>query len=205
MTMATKLRRTPNTKPKPPASFPLRQWTVEQYHELIDKEVLTSDDKVELLDGWIVAKMPQKPEHYSSVTKIDRRFLCVLPTGWCCRSQGPVTLSTSEPGPDIAVVEGESNTFTSRHPSGDEIGMVAEVTRASITRDRVEKARIYAEASIPVYWIVYVSKGMIEVFTDPANGKKWRYRTAKQYGKNDTIPLVLRGKKVADISVRELV
>ncbi len=62
-----------------------------------------------------------------------------------------------------------------------------------------------AQAGIPIYWIVYVTKGMIEVLTDPANGKKWRYRTAKQYGKKDKVPLVLRGKKIADIPVRELV
>ena len=70
MATATKPRRLKPSRRKPPASFPLRQWTVEQYHELIDKGILTPDDKVELLDGWIVEKMPQEPPHASSIRKL---------------------------------------------------------------------------------------------------------------------------------------
>jgi len=35
--------------------------------------ILTADDRVELLEGWIVNKMPQNPPHVSSVTRIVRR------------------------------------------------------------------------------------------------------------------------------------
>src|SRR5215210_6546904 len=149
MATATKHRRPSQTRRKPPASFPLRQWTVDQYHELIDKDVLTADDKVELLDGWIVEKMPQKPPHAGTTQALDEWLKKRLPTNWRCRCQLPITLAASEPEPDIAVVQGSREDFYDRHPGPAETAVIIEVTRSSIYRDRVEKARIYAEAGIP--------------------------------------------------------
>ena len=102
------------------------------------------------------------------------------------------------------MVTGSADDYETRHPYAKDIGLLMEVSRSSIYKDRVEKGRIYAEAGIPEYWIVYVSKGMIEVFSNPVNGKKWRYRTVKQYRKADSIPLILRGKKFSDIPVRDI-
>lgn len=202
MTTATRPRVARPARPKPPSSFPLRKWTVEQYHELIDKDVLTADDKVELLDGWIVEKMPQKPPHASSVRKLQSTLDRVLPVQWDTRSQAPITLATSEPEPDIAVVTRSPDDYETRHPVAGEIGLLIEVSRSSIFKDRVEKARIYAEAKIPEYWIVYVSKGMIEVLSKPTNGKECRYRQVKQYFKADLIPLILNGKRIAEIPLQ---
>lgn len=204
MATATKPRRLKPSRRKPPASFPLRQWTVEQYHELIDKGILTPDDKVELLDGWIVEKMPQEPPHASSIRKLRKALARVLPSDWDLDVQSPITLLTSEPEPDIAVVAVSPNEYEDRHPGPDDIGLLIEVSRSSIYKERVEKARIYAEAGVPEYWIVYVNKAIIEVFSNPTNGKKWRYRTVKQYRKTDSVPLILLGKKIADISLREI-
>jgi Uma2 family endonuclease len=38
-----------------------RLWTVEEYHQMINAGILTTKDKVELLDGKIVQMSPQKP------------------------------------------------------------------------------------------------------------------------------------------------
>ena len=49
------------TNETPP--LPIHRFTVEQYHRLGDLGVLTPEDRVELLEGWIVRKMYQKPRH----------------------------------------------------------------------------------------------------------------------------------------------
>ena len=36
---------------------------VDQYHAMIHTGILTEDDPVELLEGWLVVKMPQNPPH----------------------------------------------------------------------------------------------------------------------------------------------
>jgi len=43
--------------------LPIRKFTVAQYHQLGELGVLTSDDRVELLEGWIVEKTNQGVVH----------------------------------------------------------------------------------------------------------------------------------------------
>ena len=51
----------------PPADwdqpFPVRRFTVEEYHRLGASCILADDDHVELLEGLIVPKMIRKPVH----------------------------------------------------------------------------------------------------------------------------------------------
>ena len=44
-------------------------WSAERYFELADQGVLGPDDRVELLEGVIVAMAPHTPEHASGVTR----------------------------------------------------------------------------------------------------------------------------------------
>jgi len=37
--------------------------SVEQFHRMLDAGILTEDDPVELLDGWLVPKMIKNPAH----------------------------------------------------------------------------------------------------------------------------------------------
>jgi hypothetical protein len=102
MTLAT-------TFPAPflPPPVPVRKFTVEEYHRLIQLGVLHEDEPLELLEGWIVFKMPRNPLHDAVVSLILNRVLAPrLPEGWFCRGQSAVTTADSEPQPDIAVVRG---------------------------------------------------------------------------------------------------
>ena len=47
--------------------FPVYRFTVEQYHRMIETGILTENDRVELLDGWIVPKMPHNPPHDGTI------------------------------------------------------------------------------------------------------------------------------------------
>jgi hypothetical protein len=43
--------------------FPIRPFTVDEYHRMIELGFFTEDDPVELLEGWITPKMPGNPPH----------------------------------------------------------------------------------------------------------------------------------------------
>ncbi len=76
---------------------------------------------------------------------------------------------------------------------------------ATLRRDRTLKLRIYARASVPVYWIVNLIDRQIEVYTDPTGpAEQPSYGQHRDYGPADDAPLVLDGREVGRVAVREV-
>ena len=114
-------------------------------------------------------------------------------------------VGTSMPEPDAMVVRGNLTQYRNRRMRAEEIGLVVEVSDASLPRDQVFKKTIYAQAGIPVYWLVNLIDGRLEEYTDPAGSDETAdYRQRRDYSPSDEIPLVLDGRPVASIAVREL-
>jgi Uma2 family endonuclease len=185
---------------------PIYQLSVAQYHDMIQHGILTEDDPVELLDGYLVRKMPKRRPH-SYATQVSRDVLAAaLPAGWFVDAQEPITTEESEPEPDISVIRGERRQFRKRHPRPKDVGLLIEIADATLRRDRGLKKRIYAGALIAAYWIVNLPDQQVEVYTDPSGpSPKPDYGHRSDYGLGDEIPLVLGGKEVARIQVRELI
>src|SRR5438046_1132038 len=108
---------------------PMRM-SIEQYHHLIDTGMFVTNERFELLEGVVVEKMTKNPP-----------------------SQDLITLADSEPEPDLAVIRGSFEDYGKRHPRSDDVGLVIEISDASLVTDRY-KASIYAAAGIPFYLIV---------------------------------------------------
>jgi Uma2 family endonuclease len=129
---------------------PILRLSVEQYHEMIRSGILTPEDRVELLEGWLVPKISKNPPH-SVVNELAAEALrVVVPRGWFVRMQGPLTTSTSEPEPDISVARGQPRDYLNRHPGPQDLAMVVEVADTSVRRDRGIKRRAYARAGVAV-------------------------------------------------------
>ncbi len=141
--------------------LPLRRFSVAQYRRLGELGMLTPEDKVELLEGWIVEKMNQRPVHGFLVGLLSEWFQSRLPGGYILRCQLPITTQRSEPEPDIAIVAGVHQDYRDRHPSGTDCRLVIEVADSTIERDRA-KAAIYHSAGVEEYWIVNVGSQCIE-------------------------------------------
>lgn len=137
--------------------------TVEQYHRLSDAGIIS--ERTELLRGVIVDKMSKSPLHFCIVKMLMTWLETAIPPGFYVRQEGPITLSDSEPEPDIAIVKGSLADHRLTHPTTAE--MVIEVAIASLELDR-EKAAIYAAAGVPEYWIIIPDQQAIEVYTSPA-------------------------------------
>lgn len=196
------------TKKAPAASVPeepLFRFNLDQYHDMIRFGILTEDDPVELLQGYLVNKMPKNPPH-SLVTQQTRDELDkILPSGWFLNVQEPVTTEDSEPEPDVSAVRGTRRQFRERHPGPADVGLVAEVADTSLRRDRGSKKKIYARARIPVYWIINLLEQTVEVYTEPSgSGNKADYQQRQDFGLGKKVPVVLDGKVVARLAVRDL-
>lgn len=183
----------------------LRRLTVEQYHRMIDAAILGEDEQVELVEGWLIAKMPKNPPHSKSTGRVQRQLDHLLPPGYFTRVQEPVTLADGEPEPDVSVVRGNDDQYTDRHPSASDTPLVVEVADSSLTRDRTIKLRSYARAGIAVYWIVNLIDRVIEVYSRPTvNGDAADYAQRDVYAEDQSVPVVLDGTIVGSVRVVDL-
>lgn len=137
---------------------------------------LFSDEHVELLEGAIVQMSPHGPDHDDTVTRLTKRLILGLGDRADVRPQCAFATSDSEPEPDIAVVP--SGSYRTQHPS--EAFLVVEVARSSLAKDRGPKARIYAAAAVPEYWIVNIPERQIEVHRDARDGKFTRIEILRE-------------------------
>ena len=187
----------------PVAGF--HRFTVGQYHQLIEIGVLTENDRVELLDGYLVEKMPHDPIHDGTIQLVGDALGHLLPLGWCLRVQSAITLGTSEPEPGVAIVRGNKRSYITRHPGPGDFGIVAEASNTTLDSDREDKSRIYAEAGLPVYWIVNLIDGCVEVYEQPSGpDASPGYRASQKYKPGSAVPLLLDGQLVGTIPVAEL-
>src|SRR5829696_8124204 len=133
------------TLPQLPAYFAhagFRRLSVAEYHRLIEVGILSEHDRVELLEGHMVNKMPQNAPHSNSGTNAEETLGDSLPQGWRLRAEKPITLADSEPEPDIVLARGDRSTYRTRHPGPADIGLVVEVPASSLVIDRSDMARI---------------------------------------------------------------
>lgn len=183
----------------------LYRFSVAKYHKLIEIGILTEDDNLELLDGYLVRKMTRNPPHDVCLQLIQETLPRVLPLGWCLRMQSAITLSRSEPEPDGTIVRGNARTYAAQHPRPPDIGLVIEVADSTLDGDRIDKGRIYAEAGIACYWIVNLVDRQIEVYTQPSGATATpAFGQRQDYRMGDDVPLLLDAAVVGTIPVGDL-
>jgi len=176
---------------------PIWRLTVEQYHQMIQDGILTDDDPVELLEGLLVTKAPKMPLH-SLTTQLTREALArVIPDNWFVEDQEPITTADSEPEPDVAIIRGNRRDYRENHPTPEAVALVVEVAE----RDRILKLRLYANAGIPVYWILNLPDQQLEVYSQPKDGD---YQTRVVHGTADSVAVVIDGQEVGQLVVGEL-
>ncbi len=185
--------------------LPLYRLTVAQYHAMIAAGILKSNERVELIRGLLVCKMTKNPPHSGSTSATCSSLSAILPSGWFARAQDAIMLPDSEPEPDVAVLRGTDRDYMKRHPFPVDLGMVVEVADSSLDQDRGEKKSLYAEVRIPVYWIVNLVENQVEVYTDPSGPVAAPdYGMRQDYRPGDEVPVVIEGRAVGKIPVRDL-
>jgi Uma2 family endonuclease len=188
------------TPPSRLAAPEVYRMTVDEYERLADAAIL-ADDRIELIDGYLVRKMGKKPPHIYSVDAILKALEATLP-GWWCRKEDPVRIPDfDEPEPDVAVVRGSRRDYRDRIPGPEDIALVVEVADSTLPYDQGEKRAAYGRGRIPVYWIINLVDRQVEVYSRPsARG----YRSSRVYKPGQEIPVVIAGSRVGRIAVADV-
>lgn len=159
---------------------PIRRVEYEQMGSL----GLFEDERVELLDGAIVGMSPKGAPHEATIDRLVAILVTTLQGRARVRVQGTFAASQfSEPEPDLLVMPDRD--YDDAHP--DQAFLVIEVADSSLRKDRGPKARIYAAAGVPEYWIVNLLESVVEVHLAPTDAG---YARIDRATRGDTITLV---------------
>ncbi|HET7545612.1 MAG TPA: Uma2 family endonuclease [Polyangiaceae bacterium] len=143
------------------------------------------DERIELLEGELVAMSPIGAPHSSTVQRLNRLLVLALEGRAGVRCQLPfAALEFSEPEPDFVLVPG-SDDYHADHPS--EAYLIIEVSESSLALDRGKKLRLYASCGVPEYWVVNLPESCIEVYSGPSPGA---YAKLERYERGQAIHLL---------------
>jgi Uma2 family endonuclease len=187
--------------PQTLAQLTPRRITVAEYERMASAGVFNEPKRIELIDGYLVTKMPKSPEHGFSTKEVLKALAKRLPPGWTSRQEQPVRIPAyDEPEPDVAIVRGSDADYRHRLPDVADVGLLVEVSRTNPSADR-QQGIFYARGGIPVYWIVNLVDRQVEVYTDPGPAG---YASRKDYSPGQQVPVVIVGQQVGQIAVDDI-
>jgi Uma2 family endonuclease len=171
-------------------------------YERITAAGALEDDRVELIDGYLVRKTAKNPPHSWTTREILDLLAGLLPPGWIWRLEQPVRIPDfDEPEPDIAIVRGNKDDYKRRTPEPTDVALLVEVSETTLYRDQGEKLLAYAKGGIPIYWIVNLVDGHVEVYTGPGLGG---YLSRQDFKPGQAVPVVIDGHEVGRIPVTNI-
>lgn len=140
--------------------------SVADYHKM--DEFNENGKRTELIRGIVIEKMSKSSLHSWLASRLYRLINGLLPANTFARKEEPLTLSDSEPEPDVSVMSGSEDQCIRGHPNT--ALLVVEVAVSSVALDRAN-ALLYAEAGVEEYWIVLGREQRVEVYRQPLNGQ----------------------------------
>ena len=143
------------------------RFNVDEFMRMGEAGIFTEDDRVELIDGEILAMTPIGPLHAWIVDRLSELILGRLAGEVHVRIQNPIRLgSHTEPQPDLVVAR-RSTAYIDRHPEPADILLVIEVADSSLRYDRMEKVPRYGKAGVPETWVVDAEARDVITCTEP--------------------------------------
>jgi Uma2 family endonuclease len=156
-------------------------FSVDDYYRMADAGVFPIGARIELIEGEVIEMSPIGNRHAGCVNRLgmllnreagDRAIVAV---------QNPVRLSDfSEPQPDIALLKPRDDYYSNAHPTPADVLLIVEVSDTTVEYDRRVKLPLYARAGIPETWLMVLPKDLIEVHSQPVNGKYQKVQRLKR-------------------------
>lgn len=175
---------------------PIQRLTVAEYHQLAADGRLSEANRVELIEGELIAMNPIGSKHAARVGRLTRALVFTVGTRAIVRVQSPVRLDDhSEPEPDVAVVWAREDFYESEHPTPDDVLLLVEVADTSLEFDLLTKAPLYARQGIPALWVFDERHGRMWLLEEPTSEG---YRAVREVASGE--PLSIPG--LPDVAIK---
>jgi Uma2 family endonuclease len=173
---------------------------------MIADGTIAEHERVELIEGLLVARTRRNRSCIVAGNKGLRVLWRVVPPGWHVAKGVPIVASDwSKPVPDLAVVRGVVEDYEGRDVLAADVALVVEIAATlrvpGLPADRTDRARSYAAGGIPVYWIVNLVEGQVEICFDPCRDG---YQSHQVLGRGQDVPVVVAGVEVGWIAVDDI-
>jgi len=146
--------------------------------------ILQPEDRVELIDGQIVAMSPIGNWHSTSVRLLARFFQAQVPRTLVVDIQNPLNVGkTTQVIPDLALIRADRDPWNTP-VRGQDCVLVVEVAETSLATDRTTKMALYATVGVPEYWVVDLAGRTVEVYRNPESGV---YRSRAIHGRGKVV------------------
>jgi len=171
-------------------ALPRKRFTRDEVERYVEAGFFDGQ-RFELIDGDLLDKIGQKPPHAMGIRLIQAWLLRIV-GGDRVQSQLPIEAAgvdreRSLPEPDVAVLaESKPEYHNERHPRGDELLLVVEVSDTTAAFDLSRKAVLYANAGVPEYWVLDLTRRVLVVHRQPAGPT---YRLRQLFSEADTVSM----------------
>jgi Uma2 family endonuclease len=161
------------------------QFTTDHIKKMLAAGILSEDDRVELIDGDLVAMSPIGSRHASCVNTLNYLLVTSLGPKAIVSVQNSVSLNLYNLAqPDIVVLRARQDRYWERLPKPADILLVIEVSDSSARYDKSVKIPLYARFGIREAWIVNLPDRLVEVYTQPRDGA---YRSSTTIRPGETV------------------
>ena len=167
-----------------------RVFTVGEYYRMAEANILTEEDRVELIAGQIVAMSPIGSRHAACVKRLNLLLGKMIGDSMLLGVQDPIALDAySEPEPDLVLLRPRADFYAAAHPAAGDVLLAIEVADTSASYDREVKVPLYAQAGIPEVWLIDLQQDRIEVYARP-QGNAYQQRVEVAAADTFTSPTV---------------
>ncbi|MEO7718782.1 MAG: Uma2 family endonuclease [Capsulimonas sp.] len=148
-----------------------RRWSRDEYYKMAECGIFGPEEHWELIDGVIIERIGSFSRGYYGCVHLTRKALhAIYRNDYYVSSRSPLILNNfTEPEPDIVVALGNVLNYSAQHPTANDTCLVVEIDDGRLARDYDFRAALYAEASIPEYWIVNLLERQLVVYRTPVN------------------------------------
>jgi len=170
------------------AQIARRRFSIDEYHQMVETGIISSIDRVELIDGEVIEMSPIGRKHAATVARLDKLWQQRLGNRVLIWVQNPIYLSnTSEPQPDLALLKPRDDFYMSALPTPQDILLVVEVADSTISYDREVKMSLYSAAGITEAWLFDLNKQSIEAYTKPGESG---YKQIRRFEQGDIFSIL---------------
>lgn len=167
-----------------PVQIEHKLFTVDEYEQMISAGVLGEDDRLELIEGEIIKMSPIGSVHIFIVNRLNKLLAARVRERAVVSVQNPIRLANSQPQPDLTLLVPAVELRPQRVPSAADVLLLIEVADTTTRFDQSVKVPLYGGEGISEYWIIDLSKNVVEVYRGPGAGG---YKTKQTFAPGDVL------------------